>query len=192
MFLNNYWKLRALFENHPRVYANDYNHILGYLTGAKNIGNTSPNLYVSTTYSTNILRNFTDVAAQAGKQDRLLTVDNSVLLATGDHVISADDYTVGGTDITNQIQNLSLTSAVNSEDGGETFVFTITGTYAGSSPVEIKRVGITKSLQYNSSTDVSIGTVYKTPFLLIEHELESPIALNQGDPINIILKVTQE
>jgi len=191
MFLNNYWKLRALFENYPRVYKDTYNHVRGYLIGVKNIEGTSNDLYIPATYSTNVLG--TDsVATQAGKQDRLLKADNSVRLATGDHVISADDYTVGGTDITSQIRNLSITSTVSSEDGGETFVFTITGTYTGSSAVEVKRVGIVKKLQYTGQADWTLTNIYTTDFMLIEHELESPIALNQGDPINIILKVTQQ
>ncbi len=191
MFLNNYWKVKAAMDSHPRVYYNGNIHTLGYLIGVKNVEGTSENLYIATTYSTTAL-DYSDIVNQAGKQDRLLTVDNAVLIATGDHTISADDYAIGGTNITSNFSNLSLSCVVNSELGGEVYTFTVTGTYTGSSSVVIRRIGITKKLHYNSVADAGITSVYTTPVLLIEHELESPIALNQGDPINIILKVTQQ
>ena len=191
MFLNNYWKVKAAMDSHPRVYYNGNIHILGYLIGVKNVEGTSANLYIATTYSTTAL-DYPDKVNQAGKQDRLLTVDNAVLIATGDHTISADDYTIGGTNITSSFSNLSLSCVVNSELGGEIYTFTITGTYTGSSSVVVKRIGVTKNLEYNKVADSSITSVYKTPFLLIEHELETPISLNNGDPLNIVLKITQQ
>lgn len=191
MFLNNYWKIKAAMDSHPRVYYNNNFHTLGYLIGVKNVEGTSANLYIATTYSTSIL-GYTDKINQAGKQDRLLTVDNAVLIATGDHTISADDYAIGGTNITSNFSNLSLSCVVNSELGGEIYTFTTTGTYTGSSSVVVKRIGITKNMEYIGTNESSSTTVYKTPFLLIEHELETPISLNNGDPLNIVLKITQQ
>ena len=190
MFLNNYWKAKAAMDTNPRTFWSNSQLRRGVLTGAKNTSGTSTGMYIVTSYSSGIMST-TTIANQAGIQDRLIGQGNSVKIATGDSNISADDYIIAGTDITSDFSNLSITTTIGTENGGETYVCAIVGVYNGVNEVEVTKIGITKTLDYISSAEVSGSTLTTTQFLMVEHELTQPITLNNGDPLNIVLKVTQ-
>lgn len=191
MFLNNYWKIKSMYETYPQTYHANKTETKGYDVGVKKPDGTSAG-YITAQMSDGGMT-YTDWQNGIMKSlGILLGVGNAVKLATGDYTISADDYTIGGTDVTSDFSGLSLSVTINASSGGEDIVCVIAGTYNGAESIEVTRVGITKDVYREDSATVNNNSSPKhTPVLIVEHELTQSITLNNGDPLNIVLKVTQ-
>lgn len=188
MFLSNYWKIKACLDAHFEVINHNtisMSRVIGWDYGAKLLDGTSAG-YISASFTENL---FTMITAQM----KFIGSGNSVKFATGSHVIDTDDYTIGGTDITSSFSSVTTSYVRNYDSGKEIYIITIAGTYNGSDPTTLQRIGIVKDVYCNSNQYQNYVTdPTHSNILLIEHELETPISLSNGDSINIVLKVTQQ
>jgi hypothetical protein len=191
MYLNNYWKYKLTLEKYFSIVTDGYN-TTGYASGINKYTGESIG-YMLCAFSRNKINN-----GQANYnnpmcyQARGLCVEAGVKFGAGDHTIDADDYNIGGTDITADFTSVTI-SVIPAVDDGYTYDIIISATYNGSGTT-LKRVGVTKDVYCNSvqSQELNNLSTYKAPVLMISHELSEPITLNNGDPVNIIIKVTQK
>lgn len=189
MFLNNYWKYRTTLEKNFNFLTSGY-YTLGYASGIKKY-NGGDLGYMLCGVSLNAMTN-TNYFPFVVNQVKGLCTEVTAKFGTGDHTIDADDFNIGGTDITADFSNVSI-SVIPAVDDGHTYDISISATYTGSRTT-LKRIGITKDVYCNSvqSQEIYNMSIYKAPVLMISHELSEPIELNNGDPVNIIIKVTQQ
>lgn len=192
MFLNNYWKWRAAIDGNFVLNGSGGASVWGVSSGIKDTsGNIIPYIVVGSNY--NAFRNWTSALVPLfGEVPVLLRSGLQALLAEGSHTPSPDDYTIGGTDITSQFGNLTVTWSTSSENDDVSYTIAITGTYTGTSTV-VKRIGLTQAIYKIPYDHVSdFANISSSRMLFFSHELDNPITLNNGDPLNILLKIVQE
>lgn len=187
MFLNNYWKYKMGLDKNFGFNSSGY-QTTGSNVGLKNYSGVS--FYMFTKFSINEMT-YANYYSEVPKQVQGLSVGVAVKFGAGEQEGSVDDYAISGTDITSDFVSTTI-SSTPSVDEGFTYDIVISAIYNGSGTT-LKRIGITKDVygNTNSSVETTNLTGYKIPVLMISHELSEPITLNNGDPVNIIMKITQ-